>query len=334
MKAKAIGSNAEVGYADELFGFPPIPPELRQAASFPVLTEPSQYVCDTDEGYVFRKEHVRVAQFWAWGSEKNILLHGDTGTGKTSFIEQFSARLNWPLFPLSCHEDMEISELIGSPFFRADGSTGFKDGPLIQAMKVGGILLMDEMNMLRNEVAGGLNRILESKMYLNATTGEMVVAHRNFRIAATGNAMDGDGKTIYKGVKAQNPALLARFKLGIRVDYMNVDDETLMLTGKAKGIHQKVANYLAEIADMSRKSFASGVLASPLSPRETIATAERMVDFSGNLTGDDAFQAQCKYACECIEMTFLFRWKKLDRKEFVTASNSVATRLGVPITLK
>lgn len=322
------------GHADELFGFPRFPDAVREASRFPIKQGFSEFVPDRDEAYVFRKEHLRIIQFWAAGSEKNILLQGETGTGKTSLIEQVAARLNWPTFTVGCHGGLEFQELIGRVTLTLDGSTGWADGPLIAAMRVGGIFLLDEMNFLKPEVAGGLNTLLQATSYTIPETGELIKAHPDFRIAATGNAMDGVGKGAYRGTQTSNIALLARFTLGIRVKYMSVADEEKMIEAKAVGIAPKVANYLSEIADMARKSHADGAIKSPMSPRETIASGRRLTAFSGNLKGEDAMQAQCKAVAAAFEMTFLFRWSPDDRNEFVKASNSVATRLGLPIVLE
>jgi len=266
--------------------------------------------------------------------KKNVMLNGETGTGKTTLIEQLASRLNWPVFPVGCHGKMEFPEFVGRITLKTDGSTGWADGPLIAAMRIGGILLLDEINMLDPETAGGLNSALQSKVFTIPDTGEVVKAHPNFRIAATGNAIDGVGKGAYRGTKTQNIALLGRFTLGIRLKYMSVADEVVMLTGKAPGIHPKVANYLAEIADMARKSAAEGALSAPLSPRETISAANRLVSYSGNLTDDNALQAQCKGMRDSLENTFLFRWGPDDCSEFLRAATSVASRLGLPITLE
>lgn len=323
-----------MGYGDDLFGFPRFPAEVRELSRFPVMEDLSEHVPEKDSAYVFRKPHLKPIQAWAFGAQKNILLNGDTGTGKTTLIEQVAARLNWPTFTVGCHGGIEFQEFIGRVTLQVDGSTGWADGPLIAAMRIGGILLLDELNFLAPEVAGGLNTALQAKVYTIPETGELVRAHPNFRIAATGNALDGVGKGSYKGTHKQNIALLGRFLLGIRVKYMSVTDETQMIVGKAKGIHSKVANYLAEIADMARKSYAEGALTAPVSPRETIALSQRLVAYSGNLQDDKALQAQCKAMTECLEDTFLFRWHPEDRAVFIQASNSVASRLGLPITLE
>ena len=60
------------GYADQLFGFPRFPDNVREASRFPLKTgcEGSLHVPEIDEAYVFRKDHLRIMQFWAVGAEK------------------------------------------------------------------------------------------------------------------------------------------------------------------------------------------------------------------------------------------------------------------------
>lgn len=330
-----INSTQQSGYADDLFGFPRFDDKVRETSKFPIHPGFSEFVPEINFGYVFRKKHLHVLQFWANGTPRNILLNGETGTGKTTLVEQLAARLNWPVFPVACHGDLEFQEFIGRITLQSDGSTGWVDGPLIAAMRHGGIFLLDEMNFLDPDVAGGLNFVLQAASYVIPETGELVVANEWFRIAATGNAIDGVSKSSYQGTKRGNIALLARFTIGIRVKYMSTADEALMIQAQAPRISPKIANYLAEIASMSRKSYEEGVIAAPLSPRETISSAERMVAFSGNVkNADDAFQAQCKSASIAFEMSFMYRWSPEDQMEFTKAANSVAQHLGIPVTLE
>lgn len=333
--AALSGVEHSIGYADDIFGFSRIPDAVREAACFPILSqfELSENVPDRDKAYLFRKEHIRVIQVWAHGLEKNLLLQGETGTGKTTLIEQVAARLNWPVFAIGCHGGLEFQELIGRVTLTEDGSTGWADGPLIAAMRVGGIFLLDEMNFLKPEVAGGLNTVLQATAYTIPETGELVKAHPGFRIAATGNAIDGVGKGAYRGTQSTNIALLSRFTLGARIAYMSVKEETEMLLAKAPGISQKLATWLAETADMARKSYADGVLKAPVSPRETISSARRIASYSGNLKGDDALKAQVEGVLTSLEMTFLFRWNQDDRREFLAAAKSVASRLTINLPL-
>lgn len=330
-KAPGVMVSNGVGYADDLFGFPRFPPEVRANTVFPIKAGTSHidYVPEKDTAYVFRKAHLRVLQVWMSGGQKNVLLQGETGTGKTTIIEQVAARLNWPVFTIGCHGGLEFQELVGRVTLLPDGSTGWADGPLIAAMRIGGIFNLDEMNFLKPEVAGGLNTVLQAKVYTIPETGEAVKAHPDFRIAATGNAIDGGGKSSYRGTQVSNIALLARFNLGIRIQYMSPEDEQKMMEAKAPRIQPAVANFLAQLADMARMSYKTGVLKAPLSPRETIAMALQLQNYSGTAKGKDALKLQSQGIKEVMEMTFMFRWSMDDNNELMTAAKQVAQRLAL-----
>lgn len=328
--------NENFDYADNLFGFN-IPAAVREASRFPVKVGQSDFVPEKDVAYVFRKEHIAgPIQFFASGVERNILLTGDTGCGKTSLIEQVAARLNWPVFAIGCHGGLEFQELIGRVTLKPDGSTGWADGPLIAAMRAGGIFLLDEMNFLKPEVAGGLNTILQASAYMIPETGELIKAHPDFRVAATGNAIDGVGKGAYRGTQTPNIALLNRFTLGIHMHYMDVEGESQMIRAKAPRITEEVSKLIAEIADMSRKSHHDGVLKSPISPRETVSVARRLVGYSGSFDGNSkdveerkkALQVQMGKLTAAMEMTFMYRWSPEDKDSFLQSTYEVASRLG------
>lgn len=308
---------------ESVFGFP-----TTQALFFKKIAT-HDAIPPLEPAYVFVKQNLKILQLFMSGAEKNILLTGDTGCGKTSLIEQVAARLNWPVFAIGCHGGLDFQELIGRVTLKPDGSTGWADGPLISAMRVGGVFLLDEMNFLKPEVAGGLNTILQASVYMIPETGEIIKAHRDFRIAATGNAIDGVGKGAYRGTQTPNIALLNRFTLGIHMDYMSIDNEAKMIQAKASKIVDKVANFIAEIADMSRKNYRDGSLKSPISPRETISLAKRLVEFSGGLVGVEALNAQMYGFMDSMEMTFLYRWQPEDKIAFMESTNSVAKRFGL-----
>lgn len=321
------------GYADELFGFPRFPDSVREASHFPIRGDKSEFVPEIDESYVFLKEYLRILQFWVTGVEKNLLLQGPTGTGKTTLIEQVMARLGWPVYTIGCHKGVEFQELIGRVTLNPDGSTGWVDGPLIAAMRHGGVFNLDEMNFLDPGVAGGLNTVLQANGCLIPETGEYVFAHPDFRVSATGNAIDGNGKGAYRGVQTPNIALMTRFTLGARILYMSPENEVKMLMAKAGGIDPRIADYIAQIADMSRKAYEEGTMKAPMSPRETIATARRAVAYSGSHTGDEALSKQMENLHTCLEMTMLFRWSTEDRQAFSEAAKGVAKRTGLSINL-
>lgn len=331
------------GFADDLFGLP-VPEKMRSGAIFPVRKDipecAEMYVPAIDSQYLFRKELCFVLQpwFWADAGNTNILMTGDTGTGKTSLIEQSAARLNWPVFRVGCHNALEFQELVGRINLNPDGSTGWSDGPLIMAMKLGGILLLDEINMLPNGAAGGLNTALDGGLnstlngkdllhsmqhftsntkgrsaYCVPETGEMVRCHPCFRIAATGNALDGASKGKYRGVQTPNIALLDRFTLGIKMSYMSLDDEMKMLMARYPKAHPAIVTSLCEAAVGIRRSYSAGAISSILSTRVLNALIGRMVSH-----GDNAI-SQLGGLSRSLEMCLFYRMDDIDSSAMKSA---------------
>lgn len=341
------------GFADDLFGLA-VPASMRANANYPVRVnlspEASLYVPKKDNQYLFIKDYCHVLQPWFWGDggSSNILLTGETGTGKTSLIEQSAERLNWPVFRVGCHNAMEFQELVGRVTLNPDGSTGWADGPLILAMKLGGILLLDELNMIPNGAAGGLNTALDTCLdsglsgldlfssmekfntnvksrggYCVPETGEIVVCHPCFRIAATGNGVDGSNKAKYRGVQTPNMALLDRFTLGIRMRYMSVDDEIAMLIARNPTANEIIVKSLCESALGIRSSYSAGVLGAVVSTRVLKAVVGRVV------TNGDGLNSQLSGLSRSFEMCLFYRMDNVDAAGMkVAIVNLLKTNLG------
>lgn len=151
------------------------------------------------------------------------LLVGATGSGKTSCCEVLCNSLERALLSVNCHRHTEASDIVGG--FRPVRSSNedgrlfeWCDGPLIEAMKTGCGLLVDEINMVEDAVIERLNSVLEhGRSFLlsekgsavsksnQSTSPELIVAHPQFTILATMNPGGDFGK------KELSPALRNRF---------------------------------------------------------------------------------------------------------------------------
>ena len=153
---------------------------------------------------------------------KNLLLKGPTGSGKTKLAETLSETLNRPMHQVNCSVDLDAESLLGFKTIKTneEGSQEivFIDGPVIQAMKQGHILYIDEINMAKPEALPILNGVLDYRRKLtNPFTGEVIEAAPGFNVIAAIN----EG---YIGTLPMNEALKNRFVV-IQVDY--IDGETL-----------------------------------------------------------------------------------------------------------
>src|SRR5450830_1511329 len=94
-----------------------------------------------------------------------FLLKGPTGCGKTRFVEHMAARLQRPLFTVSCHDDLSAADLVGRHLIGAQG-TYWVDGPLTQAVRQGGICYLDEIVEARKDTTVVLHSLSDDRRIL------------------------------------------------------------------------------------------------------------------------------------------------------------------------
>lgn len=151
---------------------------------------------------------------------KNILLKGPTGSGKTKLAETLSETVNTPMHQVNCSVDLDAESLLGFKTIKTNDEGRqeivFIDGPVIKAMREGHILYIDEINMAKPETLPILNGVLDYRRQLtNPFTGEVIKATPGFNVIAAIN----EG---YVGTLPMNEALKNRFVV-IQVDYIDGD---------------------------------------------------------------------------------------------------------------
>lgn len=232
----------------------------------------------------------------AWmfaGVGQNLFLSGPTGSGKSSFIEQFCARIGMPVYVVACHGKLEFYELIGSWHLCAEGKK-WEDGPAIRAMKEGGVLLLDEINFLDASVIGGLNRLLDGMSFYITETNETVTPHPEFRIACTSNPFDPK----YKGVKKMNAAFLDRV-MAETVDYMDPLDEAKILNHNVPGLASWIIDSIVGIAGQVRNQFKDGEMETTISTRGLIRWG-KMIKMYGKSLADATTKKDTAKCCEIL----------------------------------
>lgn len=113
--------------------------------------------------------------------QKNVLLKGPSGSGKTKLAESISSFFNQPMHSINCSVDLDAEALLGfKTLIQENGQTAidFVEGPVIQAMRYGHILYIDEINMAKPETLPILHSVLDHRrMLTNPYTGEVLRAH-------------------------------------------------------------------------------------------------------------------------------------------------------------
>ncbi len=153
-----------------------------------------------------------------------VLLQGPTSSGKTSMIE-YLARISGNKFVrINNHEHTDIQEYLGMYVSNSDGRLEYQDGVLVQALKEGYWIVLDELNLAPTDVLEALNRLLDdNRELLVPETQHLVRPHENFMLFATQNPPG-----IYGGRKNLSRAFKNRF-LEVQFDDIPADElETIL----------------------------------------------------------------------------------------------------------
>ncbi|MBC6962174.1 MAG: AAA family ATPase, partial [Nitrosomonas sp.] len=123
----------------------------------------------------------------AWQHRLPLLLKGPTGCGKTRFVTHMAARLQRPLFTVSCHDDLTAADLTGR-FLSKGGETVWVDGPLTRAIREGGICYLDEIVEARKDVTVVLHPLTDDRRMLPLErTNEILHAPDTFMLVVSYN---------------------------------------------------------------------------------------------------------------------------------------------------
>lgn len=242
-----------------------------------------------DPDYVFGRELLNVILYCLVRNDQRLLSVGPTGSGKTSCYEQVFARLNLPHYKMSFDGEIGRSEFIGQWIVTGPNKMEFLYGILPRAMKEGACLILDEWDMMRDDLTGVLQPILEGGNLTILETGEVIKPHPDFRVFATANTCgSGDETGLYVGTNVQNFAARDRWSLCATVDYPQPNVESKIVLKKS-GIEdfakaneadpKKLIEAFLEAARLIRDAFVKGKITCTMSTRSIVNVATQFVSF-------------------------------------------------------
>jgi len=208
----------------------------------------------------------------AMKQNKNVLLIGPTGSGKTTMVRFYCFEHKKPYARVSLNGGATVEDLVGHYILKADeygSKTEWIDGILTQSVRYGWTIVIDEINAAPSEVLFVLNSLLDDEriLILSSKDGEVVKPHSDFRLIATCNPTEQG----YAGTGEINEALLDRFHRTFYIDYdENIEKKIL----KEKGFEIQIINDVMEFTAKIRKSCRNGEILTPFSTRSVINLAE------------------------------------------------------------
>lgn len=136
-----------------------------------------------------------------------VLLQGPTSSGKTSMIEYLAKVSGNKFVRINNHEHTDLQEYLGSYVSSEDGSLRYQEGILVEALRYGYWIVLDELNLAPSDVLEAMNRLLDDNRELFIPeTQEVVHPHPNFMLFATQNPAG-----LYGGRKVLSRAFRNRF---------------------------------------------------------------------------------------------------------------------------
>ncbi|GBG32276.1 Midasin [Hondaea fermentalgiana] len=136
-----------------------------------------------------------------------VLLQGPTSSGKTTMVSYLAAKAGYKCVRINNHEHTDLQEYMGSYVSDERGNLVFREGALVEAVRNGYWIVLDELNLAPSEVLEALNRLLDdNREVFIPETQEVVKPHPNFMLFATQNPPG-----LYGGRKMLSRAFRNRF---------------------------------------------------------------------------------------------------------------------------
>ena len=170
----------------------------------------SNYV-DRGEGYL--EKLARALKLF-----KQAALIGPSGTGKTHIVYALGEAMGLPIWEVNCGVQTSAGDLFGK--FIGLGRENWVDGPIVLWAKYGGILYLDEANMMKQDVAARLNPILDDREHfvLTEKDGEVIKRHPLGYVILSMNPSTQE----FVGTKKLNAALRRRMGAWLKFDYLSI----------------------------------------------------------------------------------------------------------------
>ena len=229
--------------------------EIERAYEAPSANSSVNYIPEKDGSYVqfgsFQslRKVIQSSQFYP------IFVTGLSGNGKTMSVEQACAATGRELIRVNITIETDEDDLIGG-FRLVNGDTIWHNGPVIEALERGAVLLLDEIDLASSKILC-LQSILEGKGVFLKKIGRYVKPTSGFNVIATANTKgkgSDDGRFV--GANILNEAFLERFPITLEQDYPSALTEQKILMNNL--CDEEFAVVLVKWAGIIRKTFFDG----------------------------------------------------------------------------
>lgn len=170
-----------------------------------------------------------------------VLIQGPTSAGKTSIVEFLARKTGHKFVRINNHEHTDLQEYLGTWVSNDNGQLVFQHGVLVDALKNGYWIVLDELNLAPSDILEALNRLLDdNRELLIPETQEIIKPHKDFMLFATQNPAG-----LYGGRKQLSNAFRNRF---LELHFGDIpQDELLTILSKRCAIAPSYATKVVEV---------------------------------------------------------------------------------------
>ncbi|MEO9278182.1 MAG: AAA family ATPase [Nitrososphaera sp.] len=208
-----------------------------------------------DNGEKYVERIARALSFF-----RQCALIGPSGTGKTHIVYLVAELAGLPMWEINCGLQTSVFDLFGR--YIGLGKENWIDGLITSWCRYGGILYLDEANMMKQDIATRLNPILDQRghMVLTEKDNEIIQRHKDAFLIISMNPVSSE----FAGTKPINAAMRRRMSVWLNFDYMSVgnkidEKEVALVIGKT-GVSKKDAEIIIKVGAELRRQYKSGEL--------------------------------------------------------------------------
>ena len=249
-----------------------LPTETKNEAAFVVSSLVGDIIPKKDSVFVSFGNYPDLKSIVKSNMFYPVFITGLSGNGKTMGVTQACAEARKELIRVNITIETDEDDLLGG-YRLKDGQTVWQNGPVIEAMERGALLLLDEIDLASNKIMC-LQPILEGSGIYVKKINKFVKPANGFNVVATANTKgqgSDDGKFI--GTNVLNEAFLERFPITFEQKYPTAKVEEKILVGTLAKSGKKDADFCKKLvtwADVIRKTYFDGGVDEIISTRRLV----------------------------------------------------------------
>ncbi len=262
-----------------------VAPETKKEAAYVVSSLTGDITPTKDKNFVSFGNYPDVKSIIKSNRFYPVFITGLSGNGKTMSVTQACADLKRELIRVNITIETDEDDLLGG-FRLKDGQTVWSNGPIIEAMERGAVLLLDEIDLASNKIMC-LQPVLEGSGIFVKKINKWIQPKSGFNVIATANTKgqgSEDGKFI--GTNVLNEAFLERFPVTFEQKYPSVKIENKILNNTLKSYGKSDVKFIDKLttwADVIRKTYFDGGVDEIISTRRLVHITQAYAIFNNKM---------------------------------------------------